>query len=376
MNNKGNNQKIISMDWPQERVEQFQEDLLYWYDDRKRDLPWRENQDPYRIWVSEIMLQQTQVVTVIPYFERFMTWFPTISDLAAAPEDQLLKAWEGLGYYSRVRNMQAAAKQLMTEFAGEMPTNITDISRLKGIGPYTAGAISSIAFDLPEPAIDGNVMRVYSRLFQVADDIAKASSRKVFDHLVRETISHNDPSSFNQGLMDLGATICKPTSPDCVSCPLQTHCLSFAQGTTAEFPVKSKKVKPKPVSYLAQIIRNDKDQFLIEQRPSQGLLANLWHFPLVEWAPAKGKTASMPLVLTHYADLLQDRVVWQKESLGEVTHIFSHLKWFVELTFGIVKEGEVLPIKENQKWVSLEELRDYPMPKIQEKMLLKLKNNL
>ena len=172
-----NNQPI---EWSQEQVKEMQDKLLAWYDQEKRLLPWRENKDPYRIWVSEIMLQQTQVITVIPYFHRFLEWFPTIKDLAEAPEDKLLKAWEGLGYYSRVRNMQHAAQTMVEKFNGEMPRDIKDILSLKGIGPYTAGAIASIAFDLPEPAVDGNVMRVYSRLFCIEDYIADPKSRKIF----------------------------------------------------------------------------------------------------------------------------------------------------------------------------------------------------
>ena len=167
--------------WSPAKVSSFQEDFLAWYEREKRNLPWRANTDAYRIWISEIMLQQTRVDTVIDYFYRFMEWFPTIQDLAEAPDDKLLKAWEGLGYYSRARNLKVAAQQIVSEFGGKMPDTIEDIRSLKGIGPYTAGAIGSIAFNLPEPAIDGNVMRVVSRLFEIDADIAKASSRKVFE---------------------------------------------------------------------------------------------------------------------------------------------------------------------------------------------------
>lgn len=358
-------------DWPQSKIDHFQSDLLSWYDQRKRDLPWRQNQDPYRIWVSEIMLQQTQVITVIPHFERFMEWFPTIQALAEAPEEKLLKAWEGLGYYSRVRNMQVAAQQIVADFSGEMPNNIEAISSLKGIGPYTAGAISSIAFDLPEPAIDGNVMRVYSRLFQLSDDIAKASSRKVFDKVVRETISHEDPSSFNQALMDLGATICKPTSPECQQCPLQNYCLSYERETTLEYPVKSKKQKAKPVYYQGHIIRNQTGEFLIEQRAEKGLLANLWQFPLIEVGKASQTSTTFQIAESTEQSLydVNREIVWQKESLGEVTHIFSHLKWFVNVCYGMVKEGETFPLADNQKWVSMTEMLELPMPKPQLKMI-------
>ena len=216
--------------WTSEQKKEFQRIFIEWYEKEKRNLPWRYNQDPYRIWISEIMLQQTRVDTVIDYFYRFMEWFPTIESLANAPEEKLLKAWEGLGYYSRVRNIQTAAKQIMTEYGGEMPRTPEEISKLKGIGPYTTGAISSIAFGLPEPAIDGNVMRVVSRLFCIEEDIAKASSRKTFDEAMRSIIDENHPGEFNQALMDLGSAICTPTSPLCEECPIQAFCLAKQQG--------------------------------------------------------------------------------------------------------------------------------------------------
>lgn len=198
--------------WSPAKVSSFQEDFLAWYEREKRNLPWRANTDAYRIWISEIMLQQTRVDTVIDYFYRFMEWFPTIQDLAEAPDDKLLKAWEGLGYYSRARNLKVAAQQIVSEFGGKMPDTIEDIRSLKGIGPYTAGAIGSIAFNLPEPAIDGNVMRVVSRLFEIDADIAKASSRKVFEAAMLKIIDRERPGDFNQALMDLGSAVCTPTS--------------------------------------------------------------------------------------------------------------------------------------------------------------------
>lgn len=376
-------------DWPQAKITSFQQDFLNWYEEERRLLPWRENQDPYRIWVSEIMLQQTQVVTVIPFFYRFMEWFPTIADLAEAPEERLLKAWEGLGYYSRVRNMQVAAQQVMANFAGQMPRTIEDISTLKGIGPYTAGAIASIAFDLPEPAIDGNVMRVFSRLFELEDDIAKPASRKTFDFVVRKVISHEDPSSFNQAIMDLGSGTCTPTSPKCESCPLQAYCGAYQAGTMTNYPVKSKKVKSRPVYYVAQVIRNSQGEYLVGQRASTGLLANLWTFPLVEVTQAdysdmrqqwqeyeaeKEPQMRLDLVAEETLDLshwltnrgLTDQVVWQKQPVGEITHVFSHLKWHVLVTYGVLKTAD---LRDNQRWVEPSEFEDYAFPKPQQKIV-------
>lgn len=240
--------------WSPEKVSSFQEDFLAWYEREKRNLPWRANTDAYRIWISEIMLQQTRVDTVIDYFYRFMEWFPTIQDLAEAPDDKLLKAWEGLGYYSRARNLKVAAQQIVSEFGGKMPDTIEDIRSLKGIGPYTAGAIGSIAFNLPEPAIDGNVMRVVSRLFEIDADIAKASSRKVFEAAMLKIIDRERPGDFNQALMDLGSAVCTPTSPKCESCPLQQYCAAYQVDKMTAYPVKSKKVKPKDVYYVGTII--------------------------------------------------------------------------------------------------------------------------
>lgn len=377
--------------WDQETIVRFQHDFLAWYERARRLLPWRETQDPYRIWVSEIMLQQTQVVTVIPFFYRFMEWFPTIKELAEAPEEKLLKAWEGLGYYSRVRNMQAAAQQVMENHNGEMPREIEEISTLKGIGPYTAGAIASIAFDLPEPAIDGNVMRVFSRLFELSDDIAKPASRKTFDFVVRKVMSHEDPSSFNQAIMDLGSGICTPTSPKCESCPIQAYCGAYLAGTMTQYPVKSKKIKSRPVYYVAQVIRNQAGAYLISQRASTGLLANLWTFPLIEvtkedytemrnqWLDFEQNQQAqvrLNLVAEDELDLSEwvssngqdNQVIWQKQPLGEVTHIFSHLKWHVLVTYGVTKWLEY-ELEGNERWVMPTDFAGYTFPKPQQKMV-------
>lgn len=387
-----NNVPVKLSKWDDQKIANFQREFLQWYAKERRLLPWRETKNPYYIWVSEIMLQQTQVATVIPYYYRFIEWFPTVADLAAAPEDKLLKAWEGLGYYSRVRNMQSAAQQVVADYDGEMPDTIEGLSSLKGIGPYTAGAVGSIAFDIPEPAIDGNVMRVFSRLFEVSDDIAKPASRKTFDGLVREVISHEDPSSFNQAIMDLGATICTPTSPKCETCPLKEYCGAYAAGTMTEYPVKSKKVKSRPVYYLGKTVVNEAGEFLIEQRASTGLLANLWTFPLVEVSKEiyegiktsyldyeKQQEAQVVLDLVaedglSLAEYLNEtevweEIVWQKQPVGEITHVFSHLKWHVLIAYGRQKEGKELVLTSNQRWVKGKEFNDYPFPKPQQKMV-------
>ncbi|MGH1745627.1 A/G-specific adenine glycosylase [Enterococcus entomosocium] len=367
--------------WDEEKIKTFQETFLTWYHKEKRNLPWRATNDPYAIWISEIMLQQTRVETVIGYFYRFMEQFPTIQDLAAAEEQKLLKVWEGLGYYSRARNLKAAAQQIVAEFDGEMPKSIEEIRSLKGIGPYTAGAIGSIAFGLPEPAIDGNVMRVVSRLFCIEADIAKASSRAPFDEAMRTIISPDEPGEFNQALMDLGSRICTPTTPKCEECPISQYCLAYAENRQRDFPVKSKKAKPKDVYYIAGAIE-DQGSFLLVQRPETGLLASMWHFPLVEvtkeqyealqrtWA--KEEQLQLDLIAEEDAlEIFPDLpVVWQKRHFGEITHIFSHLKWHVLLFYGR-KRGE-LTLQDSQ-WAAKESFQNYVFPKPQQKLVEQLK---
>ncbi|EPH93330.1 A/G-specific adenine glycosylase [Enterococcus faecalis 06-MB-DW-09] len=367
--------------WDEEKIKTFQETFLTWYHKEKRNLPWRATNDPYAIWISEIMLQQTRVETVIGYFYRFMEQFPTIQDLAAAEEQKLLKVWEGLGYYSRARNLKAAAQQIVAEFDEEMPQSIEEIRSLKGIGPYTAGAIGSIAFGLPEPAIDGNVMRVVSRLFCIEADIAKASSRRPFDEAMRTIISPDEPGEFNQALMDLGSRICTPTTPKCEECPISQYCLAYAENRQTDFPVKSKKAKPKDVYYIAGAIE-DQGSFLLVQRPETGLLASMWHFPLVEvtkeqyealqrtWA--KEEQLQLDLIAEDDAlEIFPDLpVVWQKRHFGEITHIFSHLKWHVLLFYGR-KRGEI-PLQDSE-WAAKESFQNYVFPKPQQKLVDQLK---
>lgn len=367
--------------WDEEKIKTFQETFLTWYHKEKRNLPWRATNDPYAIWISEIMLQQTRVETVIGYFYRFMEQFPTIQDLAAAEEQKLLKVWEGLGYYSRARNLKAAAQQIVAEFDGEMPQSIEEIRSLKGIGPYTSGAIGSIAFGLPEPAIDGNVMRVVSRLFCIEADIAKASSRRPFDEAMRTIISPDEPGEFNQALMDLGSRICTPTTPKCEECPISQYCLAYAENRQTDFPVKSKKAKPKDVYYIAGAIE-DQGSFLLVQRPETGLLASMWHFPLVEvtkeqyealqrtWA--KEEQLQLDLIAEDDAlEIFPDLpVVWQKRHFGEITHIFSHLKWHVLLFYGR-KRGELT--LQDSEWAAKESFQNYVFPKPQQKLVDQLK---
>lgn len=369
-------------DWSQEKISGFQEDFLYWYHLEKRNLPWRATNDPYAIWISEIMLQQTRVDTVIGYFYRFMEEFPTIDALAQAEEQKLLKVWEGLGYYSRARNLKAAAQQIVAFYDGKMPATVEDIRSLKGIGPYTAGAIGSIAFGLPEPAIDGNVMRVVSRLFCIDADIAKASSRSIFDQKMRQIMSESEPGEFNQAFMDLGSSICTPTSPKCEECPIRRYCLAFAENKQTDYPVKSKKAKAKDVYFVAGAIEDD-GSFLLTQRAETGLLASMWHFPLREvtkkeyvhlaslWDKAE-QPGQLDLIAEELTpDVFPEwPVIWQKRHFGEVTHLFTHLKWHILLFYGVKRQSFEAASGE---WVKEKAFDTYVFPKPQQKLVAQLK---
>lgn len=341
----------------------FQNDLISWFKREQRDLPWRKDRDPYKVWVSEIMLQQTRVDTVIPYFNRFIEWFPTIDELAEADEDKLLKAWEGLGYYSRVRNLQSAVREVREKYNGVVPDTAEEISELKGVGPYTAGAILSIAYGIPEPAVDGNVMRVLSRILLIWEDIAKSSSRKVFEQAVRELISHEDPSSFNQALMELGALVCTPTSPSCLLCPVRDHCQAFEEGVQAELPIKTKKTKTRDVQLASVILSDDAGRILIHKRPAKGLLANLWEFPNVELQHPMQHEREQ--VVRLFEESLALNVQLEK-IIGQIEHVFSHLVWNIKVYIGKIDSG----FEESEEWrfVTMDELEEYAFPVPYQKM--------
>ncbi len=345
-------------------INEFQKDLIEWFEKEQRDLPWRQDQDPYKVWVSEIMLQQTRVDTVIPYFENFVSKFPTIEVLAKAEEEKVLKAWEGLGYYSRVRNLHAAVKEVAQTYEGKVPNTVEKISSLKGVGPYTTGAILSIAYGIPEPAVDGNVMRVLSRILSVWDDIAKPKTRQLFEDIVREIISKENPSAFNQALMELGALICVPGNPACLLCPVREHCKAFAEGVQKELPVKSKKKAPTALSMAAVVLQNEEGRFLIHKRPEKGLLANLWEFPNHETISGL-QAPKEQLGEFLKSDYKIDAKIGQ--AFTTIQHVFSHLIWNIT-----VFEGEIeSSVKETDSLnlVSLKDLEKYTFPVSHQKIL-------
>ena len=366
--------------WEEKKILSFRQKLLAWYDENKRDLPWRRSQNPYHIWVSEIMLQQTRVDTVIPYYERFLDWFPTVEALANAPEERLLKAWEGLGYYSRVRNMQAAAQQIMNEFNGEFPSTYEGISSLKGIGPYTAGAISSIAFNLPQPAVDGNVMRVLARLFEVNHDIGNPSNRKIFQAMMEILIDPDRPGDFNQALMDLGSDIEAPVNPRPQDSPVKDFSAAYQHGTMDRYPIKTPKKKPIPIYLKALVVKNNQGQFLLEKNEAEKLLAGFWHFPLIEVDDFSVEEdlnlfnqVAEPIAYlgpSPQASFEQDYdldVNWLDVSFEEVKHVFSHRKWHIQLIAGQVSENKDYTDRE-VLWLTPEEFSLYPLAKPQQKI--------
>ena len=367
--------------WEEDKILSFRQKLLTWYDANKRDLPWRRSKNPYHIWVSEIMLQQTRVDTVIPYYERFLDWFPTVESLANAPEERLLKAWEGLGYYSRVRNMQTAAQQIMNEFEGKLPSTYEGISSLKGIGPYTAGAISSIAFNLPQPAVDGNVMRVLARLFEVNHDIGNPSNRKIFQAMMEVLIDPDRPGDFNQALMDLGSDIEAPVNPRPEESPVKEFSAAYQHGTMDRYPIKAPKKKPIPIYLKALVVQNSQGQFLLEKNESEKLLAGFWHFPLIEVDEFSDQTQDLDLFSQVAEPILelgpspqdsfeQDydlEVDWQDLRFEEVKHVFSHRKWHIQIIAGQVTETQEYGNRE-VLWLSPEEFINYPLAKPQQKI--------
>lgn len=366
--------------WEDEKIISFRQKLLTWYDENKRDLPWRRSNNPYHIWISEIMLQQTRVDTVIPYYERFLDWFPTVKDLAIAPEERLLKAWEGLGYYSRVRNMQEAAQQIVAEFEGEFPHTYEGIFSLKGIGPYTAGAIASIAFGLPEPAVDGNVMRVLSRLFEVNLDIGIPANRKVFQTMMEMLIDPERPGDFNQALMDLGSDIEAPVNPRPEDSPVKEFSAAFLHGTMAKYPIKAPKKKPVPVYLYGLIIQDTQGRFLLEKNETSGLLAGFWHFPLIEVGefPDDEQLSLFEIAenrvsfdLSPKESFEQDYDVvvdWQSVHFPQIQHVFSHRKWQIRLFYGRVVNVAKDPQKGQVLWLHPDNFSDYPFAKPQQKM--------
>lgn len=327
--------------------------LLNWYNKNKRTLPWRDHPDAYAVWISEIMLQQTRVEAVIPYFEKWMRLFPTVQALANASEQDVLNAWEGLGYYSRARNLHKAAKIVAGEYGGKLPNDMDALLKLPGIGRYTAGAIASLVFGMDEPALDGNLKRVYARLFDVVVPVDSLKGEKLLWDIARENLPKGKAGDFNQALMDLGAMVCIPRTPRCLLCPVMEICKARENGTQGLRPVKkAKKAVPHYAHAAGVIVRSGK--VLLAQRPSKGLLGGMWEFPngRVSGDPAK---ELVKVLRTGY-----NLKVQRKDAMGFVQHAYTHFKVTVH---AFRCELKSIPNK-NMKWVSLKKLSEMPMGKV------------
>lgn len=352
-----------------EIITQFQDKLLAWYDHNARILPWRDNPSPYRVWISEIMLQQTRVHTVKPYFENFMKEVPTIEALANISEDRLLKIWEGLGYYSRAKNLKKAALMVLQQFEGSIPSTIEELKSLPGIGPYTSGAIASIAFGIRAPAIDGNVLRVMARITANQGDIANNRIKKQIEDEVNKILPRVRVGDFNQGLMELGATICLPNGlPKCKQCPVHFICQGYQKDVVESIPLKSKK-KPRRVEQKTIFVIDYNHHIALRQRPNEGLLSNLWEFPQVDGNLSEEECHEE----MKHRNMSIEKII----PLTKAKHIFTHLEWHMVGYYVLLKS---LPQNTEFTWATKKEIKkQYSIPsafKVYVKYLLGKKDNI
>lgn len=345
--------------------------LIAWFEAHGEDLPWRRRRDPYAVWLSEVMLQQTQVATVITYYERFVARFPTVEALAAAPLDEVLKLWEGLGYYSRARNLHRAAQMIVAEFGGRFPHTLSDLARLPGVGRYTAGAIASLAFGLDVPVLDGNVMRVLARLYNVQADITLPQTRRDLWALAERLLPAGRAARWNEGLMELGRRICTPRRPRCALCPLRDQCEAHRLGIQEQRPLRSPRRQTPHYDVAAAVIRREDGRILITQRPPNGLLGGLWEFP-------GGKRRADETL----QDCLRREI---REELGMeiavgapiavVKHAYTHFRITLHAFACHPLRGEPQALGvADWAWVSLDELDAYAFPAADRRIIAALRN--
>ena len=317
----------------------FAETLIAWYDDHKRDLPWRGETDPYKIWVSEIILQQTRVQQGWDYYLRFLDNFPTVKALAEADEERVLKVWQGLGYYSRARNMHAAAREIMSEHHGKFPQTYDKILSLKGIGRYTAAAVASIAFHLPYPAVDGNVVRIVSRIFGICDDVTQPAVVKRITSICETQIDHKQPGVFNQAAMDFGALQCTPKNPKCDECPFQSDCYALNNNLTDILPIKKKKAEQKH-RFFHYTVYLSNNQTVIEKRTGSDIWRNMYQFPLTE----------------------TDSEEWSEHPVFSTREVLSHQ--IIHAAFYVRNVKKLPKTTDCQSVIHFDDIEKYPMPKI------------
>lgn len=347
-------------------------ELLSWYHRHRRDLPWRNTTDIYRIWVSEVMLQQTQVTTVIPYYHRFLRRFPDILSLSRAGEEEVLKLWEGIGYYNRCRNLHRAARMVESAFAGKIPRSPDRFRRLPGVGPYIEAAVMSIAVGLPLPAVDGNVLRVYTRLMGIDDDIRRSSTRKRITGELARIIPADAPGDFNQAVMELGALICIPRSPRCLKCPLRRVCRARINGRTGDIPRRSPRAPvPEYSVSIAVILRGNK--FFIQKRAPEGHLAGMWEFP--GGKAREGETPEQALRREIREELDIDVDVIKK--VAEVRHAYTHFKIDLHVFLCRSEAVEFRPLRHQPfKWITVRQIDQYPFQAANHKFFEKLRDIL
>jgi A/G-specific adenine glycosylase len=337
----------------------FSRQLLKWYDRNRRDLPWRvppgTTPNPYHVLVSETMLQQTQVATVTPYFHRFIERFPTLADLAAADEQTVLRLWQGLGYYSRARNLHAAAKLLIHEKNGEIPQDVESLLHLPGVGRYTAGAIASIAFDTPAPILDGNVARVLCRLDGISADPRDRQTQQLLWQRASQIVPQTRPGDFNSAIMELGATVCTPRSPQCLICPVKKHCQAFAAGLQDQIPLRQKKIATPLVHRRTFCLRNSHAKWLIEQRPLRGRWAGLWQFITSESDESPVSAAAVRTAVGVKSTT--------PRQISTIEHALTHRRYRFDVYLCDVRSPCKKNRDANRRWVGLDELEQYPLPR-------------
>ena len=352
-------------DRSKKNIIQIQQSLIRWYKKQGRDLPWRKTRDPYKIWVSEIMLQQTQVETVIPYYKRFLKTFPTPHLLSKAPLENVLKIWQGLGYYSRARNLHRGAKHVVKEWKGVLPVQEKDLLLIPGIGRSTAGALLSLAFDIPTPILDGNVKRVLCRLYAIQDDMKTSHVQKRLWVLSQELTPSKDVHSYTQAIMDLGATVCTPRVPNCALCPLKKYCSAFRKNLQNQIPVRTGK-KAIPHRHFALGLIKNRGRLLIMRRPEKGLLGGLWGFPHYQREGKKSFPESLQRgVLKEFGVSIQART-----KLGIVQHTFSHFRMSMHLfSCRLEGHGGRTDPKSTKKWIFPSQMERYPFSTADRKVI-------
>ncbi len=351
------------------RVDRMTRELLDWYAGAQRDLPWRHTRDPYRIWVSEVMLQQTQVRTVIPYYQRFLARFPDLAALAAAPLDDVLKLWEGLGYYARARNLHAAARVLVASSGAVVPRDPDRFGELPGVGAYVRAAVTSIAFGYALAAVDGNVKRVLARAFGIEEVVDRPAGARAIQDLADRLLDRDDPGTFNQAMMELGALLCRPRDPDCPACPWVDACVARAEGTPQQFPRKSAR-GPVPTARIAVGVVARRGRVLITRRAESAMLGGLWEFP-------GGKIRARESAEAACRREIREETGLEVDVVGKVTtvrHAYSHLKVEIDVFRCVARKGRVrLRGPVDHRWILLEETARYAFPKANHKFIPVLK---